>query len=218
MTSGTPGQENVTSTPGTKPITPGETKTPREGVRPFAPYMQEGGGETNPLMTAGKTPQVSPFDLAHGKVPPPGPNFSTIQDQAKQAQSTLGDIHDQLNTPKLKLKQSTKYLLKNKLNSANGHIQSAAGKLGAAPAQEEEAPSGAGPLGKFLGLVTSGQRQMAQTQQQLTDLSEKGTEMRPADFLLIQIKLSKAQQELEYSSMLLGKAVDDMKQMMNIQL
>ena len=218
MTNGTPNPENITTTPGAKPITGGEPRAPREGVRPFAPYMEGAGGEANPLLNAGKTPQVSPFDLAHGKVPAPGPNFSTIQEQAKNAQSTLGDISNQLNTPKLKLKQSTKYLLKNKLSSAKGHIQSASSKLGAAPVEEEETPAGSGPLQKFLGMVTLGQRQLEQTQQQVTALSEKGTEMRPADFLLIQVKLSKAQQELEYSSMLLGKAIDDLKTMMNIQL
>lgn len=216
MADGTPDPKDVTNIRTTPPITEGEPQTPKD-VPPFRPYM-EGGGQTNPLIASGKTPQVSPFDLAHGKVPSAGPNFNTIQEQAKAAHATLGDISNQLNTPKLKLKQSTKYLLKNKLSSAKSHIKSANEKLGAPKIEEEELPKGAGPLQKFLGLVTDGQNQLEATQQQLAQLAAKGDQMRPADMLLIQIKLSKAQQELEYSSLLLGKAVDDLKMMMNIQL
>lgn len=217
MADPTPAPRDITeATKATQPIREGEPQTAKDTVRPFRPYME--GKETNPLIAGGKTPQVSPFDLAHGKVPAAGPNFNTIQEQAKTAHATLGDITNQLKTPKLKLKQSTKYLLKNKLSSAKGHIKAASDKLGAPEAEEEEVPKGADPLQKFLALVSDGQNQLEQTQQQLSELSAKGEEMKPADMLLIQIKLSKAQQELEYSSLLLGKAVDDLKMMMNIQL
>jgi len=215
-TSGTPGKDAIPPTKVTTPVTEGEPKTPQEPGRPFRSYME--GGEPNPLTAAGKNPQVSPFDLAHGKVPAPGPNFNTIQQQAKMAQSSMGDIVNQLKTPKLKLKQSTKYLLKNKLTSAKGHIKSASQKLGTKETEEEEVPPGAGPLQKYLSLVTDGQNQLQAAQQHLANLSKKGEEMKPADMLMIQIKLSKAQQELEYSSLLLSKAVDDLKMMMNIQL
>lgn len=217
MTEGTPGPEDVTRTPLTGPISQGAPKTPREGVRSFKPFM-EGAGETNPLIASGKTPQITPFDLAHGKVPAPGPNINTIQQQAKVAHATLGDIANQLKTPKLKLKQSTKYLLKNKLTSAKGHILSASNKIGAKTVKEEEVPAGSGPLQKFLALVTSGQKQLQQTQDELVNVAKRGDEMKPAEMLSIQVKISKAQQELEYSSLLLGKAVDDLKMMMTIQL
>ena len=214
MSSPTP--DEISRALGASPVSGSQIKAPREEVRPFAPYMQQ--GETNPLLTAGKTPQISPFDLAQGRVPAAGPNFVTIQHQAKAAQSLFGDISNQLNTPNLKLKQSTKYLLRNKLTSAKGHILSANNKLGAPKIEEEELPPGSNPLQKFLSLVTNGQRQLEQTQQQVAALAAKGTDMKPVDFLLVQIKLSKAQQELEYSSLLLGKATDDFKMMMNIQL
>ncbi|MDN3505976.1 MAG: hypothetical protein P0S96_01960 [Simkaniaceae bacterium] len=216
MASGTPNPNDITRSHTVKPITEGEPKTPQDSVRPFKPYME--GSEPNALLNAGKSPQISPFDLAHGRVPAPGPNFNTIQEQAKAAHSTLGDISNQLKTPKLKLKQSTKYLLKNKLNSAKAHINAASEKLGAPVAREEETPKDAGPLQKFLGLVTNGQNQLEETQQKLGKLSSQGDELRPGEMLLVQLKLNKAQQELEYSSLLLGKAVDDLKMMMNIQL
>lgn len=217
MADGTPSPDKLDPTKRVAPsIADDKGKSPGEEVRPFKPYM-EGGQRANPLLESGKT-QVSPFDLAHGKVPAPGPTLNTIQEQSKMAQTTLGDINNQLQTPKLKLKQSTKYLLKNKLNSAKGHIKSASDKIGAPAVNEEKVSSGGGPLDKFIALVTDGQNQLDATQKHLTDLSKKGDQIKPADMLMIQIKLSKAQQELEYSSLLLGKAVDDLKMMMNIQL
>lgn len=217
MASGIPNPKDVTSrTSATPPIGEGSTKSTSDEINTFSSYMK--GGQTNPLMATGKTPQVSPFDLAHGKIAAPGPTLNSLQEQAKMASTTMGDVANQLNTPKLKLKQSTKYLLKNKLSSAKGHILSASTKVGAPIVQDEENPSGGGPLQKFINLLTSGQRQLESTQQQLADIAAKGQEMNPADMLMVQIKLNKAQQELEYSSLLLGKAVDDLKLMMNIQL
>ncbi len=208
--------KDVERSPTTPAIGKGASELPKEDVKPFAPYMQE--GETSPLMASTKNPQVSPFDLAHGRVPAPGPTLNTIQEQTKVAQASLGDISNQLNTPKLRLKQSTKYLLKNKLSAAKGNILSASDKLGAQAVPEQEVPAGASPLQRFIGFVSSGQNQLQEVQSQLAALSAKGKQMKPADMLTIQIKLSKAQQQLEYSSLLLSKAVDDMKQMMNIQL
>lgn len=216
MAPSNPIPDPVSPTKKTAEIVGGEEKAQPDTTRPFRSFME--GGEPNPLLSSGTSPQVSPFDLAHGRVPAPGPNFNTIQDQAKMASSALGDVAGQLKTKNLKLKQSTKYLLKNKLNSAKGHIKSAAAKMGAPITEDSEEPSGAGIVGKFLGLVTSGQNQLQAAQAHLAKLSKKGDQLKPADMLLIQIKLSKAQQELEYSSVLLGKAMDDLKQLMNIQL
>ncbi len=184
-------------------------------TQPFQAYMQ--GAQPNALL-ATKPVQVSPFDLAHGALPPAGPTMSTLLAQTTQAQSTLGDMATQLNTPNLKLKQSSKYILKNKLSSANAHLRSAASKMGAEIAPEKETPAGAGPLQKFLAMITDGQNQLEGAQDLIKGLKDKGESLSAADMLLVQIKLNKAQQELEYSSILLSKAMDDIKMLMNIQL
>jgi hypothetical protein len=55
-------------------------------------------------------------------------------------------------------------------------------------------------------------------QNQLMNLKGKGADLKPADFLSIQLKLAHAQQEIEYASIMLSKAVEDIKTMFNIQL
>jgi hypothetical protein len=196
-------------------ITPVGEESKQLPTEPFKSYMQ--GANPNPLL-APKTTQVSPFDLAHGQPPPAGPTMNTLLAQATQAQSTLGDLSTQLTTPNLKLKQSSKYILKNKLSSAKANIQSASAKMGVPPAPDTEVPPGAGPLQKFLAMVTDGQHQMEGAMGLLKGLKDKGESLSPGDMLLVQIKMNKAQQELEYSSILLSKAVDDIKMLMNIQL
>ena len=215
MTTGTPKPEDIPKLSIAGPVGE-EQKKPSMGTPSFQSYMQ--AGEANPLTQAPKTAQVSPFDLAHGTVPPAGPTMGTLIAQASSAQSGLGDLSNQLNTPNLKLKQSSKYILKNKLASAKAHIRSASVKAGAKETPDSEVPAGAGPVQKFLALVTDGQNQLEEAKRQIQTLKDKGTNITPGDMLLIQIKLNKAQTEIEYSSVLLSKAVDDMKMLMNIQL
>jgi hypothetical protein len=211
-----PGAPRVGPTP---PIGEEGGKTQIPTSESFKSFMQTPGGM--PATGTGKTPLVTPFDLAQQSGPKlaAGPTMQTLLTQAAQAQVTLGDISTQLNTPKLSLKQSQKYLLKNKLTSANAHLRSANSKLGIDPLPAEpETPSDGGPIGKFLGYVTDGQNQLQAAQGQLQELNKNGSNVNPADLLLVQIKLNKAQQELEYSSILLSNAVSDIKMLFGIQL
>jgi hypothetical protein len=185
--------------------------TPQEST--FQSFMEEA-----PTGKPGQAaPLASPFDLPqHSTALPATPTIDSLLSQTKSAQTTLGDISSQFNTPNLKLKQSSKYLLRNKLTDANAHLQTANSKLGA-ETPEESSPL-AGPFGKFIGYVTDGQNRLQSAQQQLQSLKDKGDQLSPADMLLVQVKLNMAQQELEYSSVVLSKAVDDIKMLFNVQL
>jgi hypothetical protein len=188
-----------------------DSKTNLPPQTSFQTYMQSPSSAPTP--NAGL---ASPFNLPQQQAfLPSNPTMTTLLSQATAAQTTLGDINSQLSTPNLKLKQSSKYLLKNKLTDANGHLATAGTKLGLQP---QEPTQLSGPFGKFIGLVTDGQNQMRAAQQQLQALKAKGDQLSPADMLLVQVKLNLAQQELEYSSVVLSKAIDDMKQLFNVQL
>ncbi|MGE5195912.1 MAG: hypothetical protein ACM3JI_01110 [Anaerolineae bacterium] len=183
----------------------------------FQSYMQQPANPLTKTMTT--TATQSPFDLAHGQgILPSGPNVDTLLAQINSARGTMGDVHDLLQTPNLKLKRSSKYLLKNKLSDAKAHLHAASAKMGSKEVAEEPVSAGSGPIDKFLAYVTDGQNQLEAAKRHLQQLKDTGGQLNPADLLLIQIKLNKAQQELEYSSVLLSKAVDDMKMIFNIQL
>lgn len=210
------GPDNIPSIKTTPPIDKETFATGQQPNQSFGSYMK--GTAPNPLLQGGQSPQISPFDLAKGNVPPPGPTLQSVQDQTKQATQALGDLNNQLNTPNLKLRQSTKYLLNNKLSSAYGHILSASNKMGAPDTSGQTPQTRTGPFQKFVNLLTAGQMQLQSAQDYLSNMASDGKSIQPADLLMVQVRLSKAQQELEYSSLLLGKAVDSVKQMMNIQL
>lgn len=199
----------------TKAIQSGEEHEPQPG-QSFQSYMQEGQG---PGQTPGRPGEVTPFDLAsQGQLPGSGPSTDTLLGQMNSASSVLGDLQKQLNTKNLTLKQSQKYLLRNKLSSANQNIRSAASKAGVDVGPPPSATARATPINKFLALLTDGQTQLHNAQGMVQKLNSTGKMLNPGDLLLIQIKLAKAQQELEYSSVLLSKAVDDVKQVFNIQI
>lgn len=177
-------------------------ETPTQQKAPFAPP------------TAGPTP----MEVARGPAfQTGGPSYETLLAQAKTAQDTLGTVAEKLNTPNLKLKRSQTHLLKNKLNDANSYIRAAGAKLGV-EGKPMKTASGGGPIERFFGYINDGQDQLVQAQTQLQELSAKGTQLRPTDMMMVQIKLSFAQQELEFSSTLLSKVIDSLKTIINVQL
>jgi hypothetical protein len=180
--------------------------------------MQQGNEPS--AATAGKSQMVSPFELAQGQPVSTGPTVDTLLGQVNSMQGTMGDLHNQLNYPNLKLKSSHKYILNNKLSDANTNLRAANNKMGAeAPAEPSLSNAqGQGPLAKFLWYLTDGQNQLIGAKKQLQDLKTKGTSLSPADMMLIQIKMNKAQQEIEFSTIMLSKAVEDFKSLMQVQL
>jgi hypothetical protein len=188
------------------------TPTPMPG-KSFEEYMEKAGQPPG-----AKPAGVSPFELAQGQTPlATGASFDSLLSQVKSAQGMLGDINNNLNTKNLKLKQSQRYLLRNKLQDANAHLRAANAKMGA-EIPEPPKSTGGGVIGKFLDYVSEGQANLMSANQQLMNLKGKGDTLKPADFLAIQLKLAHAQQEIEYASIMLSKTVDDIRMLFNVQL
>lgn len=185
----------------------------------FSSFMQSAQATAEASGT--KSQMISPFDLEQNglKSGLASPNLGTIMSQVQLAQSTIGEVQNQLSYPDLKLKSSQKFVVKNKLSDVNDSLRAANAKLGTPGADGPSVSSGAtGPLARYLDYVADGMNQLESAKQQIAALKTKGTSMNPADYLLIQIKMNKAQQELDFTTVLLSKAVDDFKTMMNVQL
>ena len=207
---------NASSIDPTKSIQPGdqEQKSP---TGDFQSMMQEG---QNPQAAGGKPEGPSPFDLAAGgqQTGMTGPTHESVVGQMNSASSVLGDLQDQMSNKNLNLRQSQKYLLRNKLTSANQNIRAATNKTGADTGPPVTQFSRQNPINKFLGLISDSQSQLAGAQSHIQGLNANGQSMNPGDMLMVQVKLAKAQQELEYSSVLLSTATSDIKTLFNIQL
>ncbi len=222
------------------PLLPGDATSPskieaipdigdeRQGIgekdQSFAALMQN--KEPAASQMVGKTTAISPFDLAGlGAKPIAAPSVETLMHQTMTAQNTLSAVHGQLSTPNLKLKASQKYLVKNKLMDANNNLRAANAKMGISPsaspeqaAAMKESGAGTGPIAQFLGYVTDGMSQLDQAKKQLGAISAQGANLAPADFMLMQLKFNKAQQELDFTSAVLAKSIEGFKTIMGVQI
>lgn len=181
-------------------------------------------------MNAPQTQQVSASESSQGVKATPyelaqqpstnlqTPSMDSLQSQSLSVSESLNDVNQKLNTKNLSLNQSQKYLLRNKLTEANSSVRSAATKTGVDVGEPPQPTSKLNPVQRFLSYVSDSQTQMVEIQKKLKTLSSDGKSLSPGDMLLIQVKMNKAQQALEYSSVLLGKAVEDIKTLFNVQI
>lgn len=198
--------------------------------QPFSSFMKTG---ESPLANTGKTPMISPFDLmqsGHSSIPQQAATTDDLLGKVSRAHNTIENITNQLkdasqlkNASQLqfKLRSSDKYLIKDKLKNTTASLRTVNAKLGVneeKPEQETPPTKFQGPLGKFMNYLADGQQQLVSAQRQLQSLKAKGDSLSPADFLMVQIKLNKAQQELDFTSVLLANAVSGFKTLMNVQL
>jgi len=76
-----------------------------------------------------------------------------------------------------------------------------------------------GPLVKFLNYLTHGDRQLKGVVGEITKLQDLGPEkLSPAKLMAVQIKLTFVQQELEFFTNVLNKALESTKTIMNVQI
>lgn len=205
-----------------------ETETPvSQPATSFESYMQgsptKGAGPgfnaaANQAAGPGIPAGASPMELAKPVSAPTGtPTMNTLLTQTNNLQDSLGTVGDQLKTQNLKLKRSQTHLLKNKLQDANSYMRSAGAKLGVEQSPGETL-AGLSPPARFLAMLGDGQDQLMAVQRQIKTLSEKEGGISPADMMYLQVKMGQAQQELEYSSTLLGKVIQSITQLLQTQL
>ena len=197
----------------------GDKVSERQPGLSFQKYME--APSASPTQPGGvSTEQVpSPYQIQQGQVSSLGtPSMDSLQTQTSQLQNNLNTVDTQLNTKNLSLNQSQKYLLRNKLTESNDSLRSAATKAGAEVNPPLTPSNKLNPVAKFLTYVTDSQNQLASVQKKLKQLSADGKSLSAGEMLMIQVKLNKAQQAIEYSSTLLGKAVEDIKTLFNVQI
>ncbi len=214
------------------PIDPSATRDEESSMNgnsaPFSTLMQKDPS------TQMKSPLISPIDLAHSGIKSLNqfPNPQTLLAQMQIMQDAMMNMHGNFSHPNLKISTSQKYLLKSKLVSANESLRAAQVRMGLPIGQDKEEDASkamlgtkesdgmktSGPVAQFLNYIGDGMHQLESAKTELASLKTKGQSLSTADFLFIQLKLSKAQQELEFTSVLLSKVVDGFKSIMNVQL
>jgi len=210
----TPIPKNVDGEQPITPITPGGTAPTGAGFEAkmgqpsSAQFAQSATGATGP----------TPMDLANpASVQKGTPTFDSLLGQSRTAQDGLGTVSQQLNYPNLKLNRPQTHLLKRHLQDNNEHLSKVAGQLGV-NTPPMEVGSSSNTIARFLTWVGHGQDTLTSVQDKLQEISKKPDSLNPADMMLVQVKMNQAQNEIQYSTMLLSKVIDSLKQILQTQL
>lgn len=140
--------------------------------------------------------------------------------QADEVIHQIETLKDKLATPNLELKTSTQTMLNNKLSHIDENLRIALTKAGLeyAPADKTPAAKAVNPIERFLGFLTHGQDQLKTISHEVELMHLNRKEITPANMLRIQMKVGAIQQEIEFFTSVLNKALESTKTIMNIQV
>jgi len=141
-----------------------------------------------------------------------------LEAQAKDVIAQIDILKDKLETPNLEIKAPVQTLLKNKLNHIDDNLKVALDKAGLDYVHPPKVTTLAKPVERFLGLLTHSQTQLQTLAEDVHNMSLLDKELSPASMLLIQIKVSYIQQEIELFTSMLNKALESTKTIMNVQV
>ena len=150
-------------------------------------------------------------------------NKQSILNRTKTTLSTIDEIKSklkqQLSTDQLTIKKSYQPQLRNKLTHVEDSLRIALMKAGAEAVEAEASPAASvNPVERFLGHLSHAQNQLESLGSYVEAMQNAEAELSPASMLAIQIKVHHVQQELEFFSNLLNKALESTKTILNIQV
>jgi len=140
--------------------------------------------------------------------------------QANEVVHHIEEIKQKLATPNLEIKPGTQTLLQNKLLHIDENLRVALSKAGVEytpPAAHTENKL-VNPMERFLGFLTHGQEQLKTLSSEVEQMHINRKEITPANMLRIQMKVGYIQQEIEFFTGVLNKALESTKTIMNIQV
>lgn len=157
-------------------------------------------------------------------------NVSRMADQAKrstpkdlivQAQEVMGKIDQlkaKLNTPNLELKGSVQQDLKNKLSHIDDNLRVAMSRTGLEYTPPPAAQKSENVINRFLGLLTDSQDKLQNLTADIQRIDTNNQSVTPATMLVLQMKVGMMQQEIEFFTTVLNKALESTKTIMNVQV
>lgn len=138
--------------------------------------------------------------------------------QANELVAQLDELKTKLSTPNLELKSSVQSLLQGKLSHIDESLKIALNKAGVeyvAPVAQKNLST---PIERFLGFLTDAQSQLEGLGKDVERMSLVKGQISPADMLAVQVKVGYVQNEIEFFTALINKALESTKTIMNIQV
>lgn len=144
----------------------------------------------------------------------------TVLAQATEVIKQIETVKEKLATTNLEIKPSVQTVLNNKLSHIDESLKVALNRAGVeyTPHTVNPATSLAGPIEKFIGLLTHGQYQLQRLSNDVAMMGDNNKSFSPANMLAIQIKVGYVQQEVELFTNILNKSLESIKTIMNVQI
>lgn len=213
------------ATPPTSPATSGFDATsdmasePQgQPAQPFS--LAKGGNSQGPANSGQPSPLQINAEAATNPFNPQAVSAEAISQQASTVANQFQKAQNLLQDPSLTqnghlMKAATTDLLSQHLTRVNDNMSALSSKLGTPLASPYSPPSsGTKAVAHFLDYLTGGQQDLVNL---TNSLKANAGKMSPSDLLTVQLKMSGVQQQMEFFSVLLGKAVDNIKTIMSIQ-
>lgn len=145
----------------------------------------------------------------------------TLVQKAQTVIAQIEEVKGKLAQPNVEIKGSVQTLLQNKLSHIDESLKVALNRAGteySAPVTATSGTTSTNPIERFLGFLTHGQFQLQKLSEEINQMHLSKTEITPANMLAIQIKVGYVQQEIEFFTALLNKALESTKTIMNVQV
>lgn len=138
--------------------------------------------------------------------------------QAQDVISRMSQIKDQLAVPDQSIRPAYRDLLKNKLTHIDENLRIALSAAGVENVPPPSQASSNNPIDRFLGFLTHGQAQLSTIAKEVESMHLNKNNINAGAMLAVQIKVGFIQQELEFFSSVLNKALESTKTIMNVQV
>jgi hypothetical protein len=146
-----------------------------------------------------------------------------MRQKAQDLLAQVGDIKEKLQTPGLQVDSGMQTLMQNKLSHVDDKLRLVVEKMGAEYAPLETADMATGktlrtPIERFLGMITKSETQLSSIYEHVSIMGANRDTINPADILALQVKMGFVQQEMEFFTSVLNKALESTKTLMNVQV
>jgi hypothetical protein len=207
-TQGSKKVESTSEVESTERSSPNKEKFDQLTSKPAEPTQQvqnENIGKPSPMQN------VQPVE------PSSRPSKAEIVQKTDAMVHRIDDIKKELSTAG-QVNPAYHNVLQSKLSHINESVKIALSKVGVEGAAMKPPASvtGNGAIDKFLGMLTHGQSEMTKLSSSMS--GDASGSFSPGQLLAVQIKVNHMQQEIEFFTSALSKALESVKTIMNVQV
>jgi vacuolar-type H+-ATPase subunit I/STV1 len=146
------------------------------------------------------------------------PSTEQLVAQAEEAVGKIRELKEKLNGADVSIKPEYKSNLRNQLSHMDETIKVTLNKAGVEYHGPVAETSSKNPIQRFLGYLENGQNQLETLGSEVQKMHATNQTLSPSAMLAVQYKVGIVQQQIEFFTGVLNKALESTKTIMNVQV